>query len=248
MKLLLSTLVVLFSFSSLPSLNAAEKYDGIIFLITGGPFNAWNPERVQLAWEKAGQEIAQTHADKNLFVQKIHQSHKDEICKAIIDMKNESPKALVILMGHSYGGHSSVEISRCLEQKKIKVDLLVTSDTVTKYVVELNSAHDVPANVVNNFHYYEDGDPFLYGTSHNYQSKPGCQIRNFLQTLGYVPFKAHMDAISNLIDYKILQTLADGALKGLNPDELDQYIKPINAAYFAKFPPKEIPGTPYLFR
>jgi pimeloyl-ACP methyl ester carboxylesterase len=136
---------------------------GVIVVLSGGGFDAMNPEEVR---QRMDQYISDVNADP--FVQAntggngltfkllpnqrkphLHQAKWRQICAAL-NLLAASP---LILVGHSNGGAAAVDLARCLQSQGKSVDLLFTADSVLT-LDDIGDINKIPANVKLNFNPY----------------------------------------------------------------------------------------------
>lgn len=84
----------------------------------------------------------------------------DQVADTIADRYKNGPVEPVVLVGHSYGADNVVRIAQRLNEKNVRIDLLITLDPVTP--------PKVPANVVQTIDLYQsngamDALPWLRG-------------------------------------------------------------------------------------
>jgi pimeloyl-ACP methyl ester carboxylesterase len=75
-----------------------------------------------------------------------------EVADTIAEKYKTSSVEPVVLVGHSYGADNIIELARRLNDKKVKVDLIITLDPVTP--------PKVPANVVKVVNLYQSNGPW----------------------------------------------------------------------------------------
>jgi hypothetical protein len=148
---------------ALPAAGTGDLSKGAIVVLSGGFFDAMNPQDVR---DRMDDYIAAVNADP--FVQAhsggkglkfellkdqvdphIHQADWRKVVKALKTLK-PSP---LILVGHSNGGAAAVSIARSLVSVGIAVDLLSTHDSV-QTIDDLGDPNQVPANVRLNLNPY----------------------------------------------------------------------------------------------
>jgi hypothetical protein len=129
---------------------------GAIVVMSGGGFDGGNPAEVR---ERMEDYIASVNSDSHIQIcsngkglqtkllpgqdnLRNHQSEWPQLCKAISAIH---PSPLVIA-GHSNGGAAAVSLARCLQESKVKVDLLITADSVGT-ANDMGSVTEVPSNV-----------------------------------------------------------------------------------------------------
>ncbi|HXH29214.1 MAG TPA: thioesterase domain-containing protein [Bacteriovoracaceae bacterium] len=123
---------------------------------------------------------------------------KDEIIKEI---KKVHPDYPVILMGHSLGGDTAVEVAQeldSLEQKFRTVDLLITMDAV-------GFGHDIiPQNVKKHLNVFGENSGLLNDGPHVARREEKTQVRNILSPL------AHTDLDDNSeIQFEIVNLIQE---------------------------------------
>lgn len=123
-------------------------------------------------------------------------NQKDEMMEEIKKIHPEFP---VILVGHSLGGDTAVEIAEeldSLDHKFRKVDLLVTIDAV-------GFQHDViPQNVKNHLNFFGENDMFLNDGPHVARDHEKTQVINVLSAADHTELDDQKD-----IQYKITDTI-----------------------------------------
>lgn len=143
--------------------NAGDLSKGVIVVLSGGFFDAMNPQEVR---DRMDEYIADVNADphvqahtggkglkfkllRNQVDPHIHQAEWRKVARALETLK-PSP---LILVGHSHGGSAAVSIARSLQGRGTAVDLLSTHDSV-QTLDDLGDPNKVPANVRLNFNPY----------------------------------------------------------------------------------------------
>ena len=125
-------------FMALSDANASTA-KAIIYFITGAPVDI-QPTQVTNATKTLDLFIHATYPNATFTVE--HNSKWKDICQTITtaQLKSETTQK-VILIGHSYGAQAGITVSDCLANSKLRVDRLVTLDTIHKLF-------DVPADVI----------------------------------------------------------------------------------------------------
>jgi len=136
---------------------------GVIVVLSGGAFDAMNPEGVRNRMDKY---IADVNADP--FVQAntggkglkfkllpnqtsghLHQAKWRKICEAL-GLLDATP---LVLVGHSNGGAAVMNLARCLQSQGKSIDLTVTADSVLT-LDNIGNVNQVPPNVRLNLNFY----------------------------------------------------------------------------------------------
>lgn len=130
---------------------------------------------------------------------------KEDILHKIKQLPRHNP---LILVGHSFGADTAVELSHeldSLENKFRPIDLLVTLDLVGL------PNEDIPKNVQKNINYIGDNLLFFNGSAHLAQDEEATQIINKKWPISHAKMDEHKD-----IQRKILQNIDDiiGNIKG----------------------------------
>lgn len=104
---------------------------------------------------------------------------KEEVIEEIKNTHRDYP---VILVGHSFGGDTAIEIADeldSLQEGFRKVDLLVTLDAV-------GFSHDIiPQNVKRHLNVFGESDAFLNGGPHVARREEKTSVRNILSALDH---------------------------------------------------------------
>ncbi len=164
--LIFSSAIVI-ALSTLSTAKAAgctsDLSKGTVVVLSGGAFDGINPQEVLQQMEIFIQSLNQSTLVKQCSNNKglrtrllpgqttfrNHQSEWSKLC-AEIAKQNFSP---IVIAGHSNGGASSLNLARCLEEKNIQVDLLITADSVANGG-DNGDAYEVPSNVQYNINTY----------------------------------------------------------------------------------------------
>lgn len=143
--------------------SAGDLSKGVIVVLSGGFFDAMNPEDVR---DRMDEYISGVNADPYVQAQTNGKGLKFKLLKDQLDphihqaqwrklvraLQTLAPSPL-ILVGHSNGGAAAVSIARALEASGTTVDLLCTHDTV-QTIDDLGDPNEVPANVRLNLNPY----------------------------------------------------------------------------------------------
>lgn len=126
----------------------------------------------------------------------------DQQASIINEIEKRNDDQPIILVGHSFGGDSAVEIANelnTLEHGFRKVDLLVTIDSV-------GANNDIiPTNVKKNMNYFSE-DLFLSDEPNVARNAKKTDVQNYLRNEGHTEIDDHtevqsdiLEAISNLV-------------------------------------------------
>lgn len=120
----------------------------------------------------------------------------DQQGKMIDEIGKRNKDQPVILVGHSFGGDSAVEVANelnTLEHGFRKVDLLVTIDSV-------GANNDIiPTNVKKNLNYFSE-DIFLSDEPNVARNAKKTDVQNFLQTEGHTEIDDQTEVQSDILD------------------------------------------------
>ena len=213
-----------------------EDADAGIYFLTGGIWDWMNPPAVHRAFESAIGQVRQRNPESRLILAKFHQRKHKQLCRSITTTKQRNPHMKIVIVGHSYGGVEALGLSRCLQKQEIMVDLVITVDTVAKWIVRRNKARLVPENVRANFHYYTRGDFSFFFTSvgnNRPVSEEATLVRNFRISTRPIPFFAHMSTATKLLSSGVPQSLIQGVLDGKSPAELEMDHREVHNTLFA---------------
>lgn len=137
------------------------------------------------------------------FKDAIHFTWKDK--DAIIDkIKKHAENQKVVLVGHSFGADSAVEIAEELNSLKHgfrNVDLMVTLDAVGF------NHHVIPVNVKKNLNFFAEGRlPLLHGTAHVARNPDFTNVHNELRNETHMEIDDSRDLQFEIFD-EIKKTL-----------------------------------------
>lgn len=137
------------------------------------------------------------------FKDAIHFTWKDK--DAIIDkIKKHAENQKVVLVGHSFGADSAVEIAEELNTLKHgfrNVDLMVTLDAVGF------NHHVIPVNVKKNLNFFAEGRlPLLHGTAHVARNPDFTNVHNELRNETHMEIDDSRDLQFEIFD-EIKKTL-----------------------------------------
>lgn len=120
---------------------------------------------------------------------------KDEILKEIIRTHKDSP---VILVGHSLGGDTAIEIANELDTLKHKfrnIDLLVTMDAV-------GLGNDIiPQNVKKHLNVFGENDLFLNDGPHVARRHEKTSVKNILSALDHTEIDDDKEVQYEIVDF-----------------------------------------------
>lgn len=110
------------------------------------------------------QSVAQLYPQLTLKGAVVNWTNYQSACAEIVQDRS---RGKVILIGHSYGAHAAVSAALCLKNRgNVRVDLLITLDTITNPGTEGNG-RNIPSNVVINYNFFQRGDLLLRGIYDN---------------------------------------------------------------------------------
>lgn len=146
-----------------PAPAARDLSQGVIVVLSGGGFDAMNPQEVR---DRMDQYITEVNADP--FVQAntggsgltfrllpnqsrkhLHQAKWRQICAAL-NLRAASP---LIIVGHSNGGAAALDLARCVQSQGKTVDLVFSCDSVLT-LDDNGDVNQVPPNVLLNVNTY----------------------------------------------------------------------------------------------
>lgn len=186
--------------------------NGVIVVLSGGPFDFMNPRKVR---DRMDQVITDVNNDPYVLantggqgltfkffpgqLNHIHQSQWPELCK-LEELRKASP---LILIGHSNGGAAVIDLARCLGPDTV-VDFAFTADSVFT-LIDNGDPNKVPANVALNLNpfviptIYWGELPFFFGQRNERESNGSL---DGIMNIG-LPFEepgaiAHRDAFYDL--------------------------------------------------
>jgi hypothetical protein len=218
--------------------QAANK--ALVYFVTGGPFEKFNPRSVREAGQSylaVLKDYVRINYGEDMVGKELHQTKSKQICEEIIMEKTQvSPEAKVILVGHSYGSSGSFDIARCLEKEKIQVDLLISVDTVARSFK--TNFTTVPENVVINYNYYQHTDSFpLQGIGNNKRKDKSLRgIRNFNLKYAGDAIGDHMNIITEIFTTRVAFNLSYAVIDGLPLEQVDQLVQTAHKLLFQKRP------------
>ena len=137
--------------------------DGVIIVLSGGPFDAMNPREVLDSMERliddvnsdpwvrertggVGLRFKLLHGQVNGH---LHQSKWRSIRTALQDLKARP----LVIVGHSNGGAAAVDLAKTLAAEGRIVDLLITADSVAT-LDDVGDINRIPSNVRFNLNSY----------------------------------------------------------------------------------------------
>ncbi len=143
--------------------SAPDLRDGVVIVLSGGPFDAMNPPEVLDHMERL---ISDLNADpwvqertagvglryKLLPDQVSRHLHQAQWRLLRDKLKTLTPKPLIIV-GHSNGGAAAVDLAKMLADDDRTVDLLITADSVAT-VDDVGDINEIPPNVCLNLNSY----------------------------------------------------------------------------------------------
>ncbi len=135
-------------------------------------------------------------------------SSVNEVCRNIA---RDSARGKVILVGHSFGSHAAVGAALCLARSNVRVDLLVTLDTIPNPESE-GDGKTIPSNVVFNYNFFQKNDPALRGLDDN--TRPDGRSRQgiYNRELSYWSLSPHSaldNRALNLVNWLVSATVED---------------------------------------
>lgn len=149
--------------------GARDLRNGVIIVLSGGPFDWTNPQEVRDRMDTLNSEVnadpfvsANTGGNGLTFMllpdqetHHIHQARWKDICS--------NPKVTaaspLILIGHSNGGAAVIDLARWLNEQGTPVDFVFTADSV--FTLEDNgNCYQVPPNVKLNLNTHTIPTPF----------------------------------------------------------------------------------------
>jgi hypothetical protein len=141
----------------------------------------------------------------------------DEQEKIVEEIKKHAPDQPVVLVGHSFGGDSAVEVANELNSAKHgfrNVDLLVSIDAVGRH-------HTIiPMNVKRNLNFFGEGVvPFLHGDPSVARNTDYTEVVNELRS----ELHSRMEDAPE-VQYKIFETINDTIHEKKQSHELEQLI------------------------
>jgi hypothetical protein len=182
--------------------TSGKNQKAIIYFITGAPFDV-QPGQIKDTTKILADFIKTNLSESAYTIQ--HNSKWKEICSNITKLKTANPESEIILLGHSYGAQAGITVSDCLSKKGIKVNRLVTLDTIHK-TFDLPS-DVIPANVDINNNFYQTSEPFLRGEKNEHradQSEVGITNTEVKVENGNSP---HFDMVKELATRGVLQAI-----------------------------------------
>lgn len=142
----------------------------------------------------------------------------DEQDKIIEEIKKHSPDQPVILVGHSFGGDSAVEIANTLNSVKNgfrSIDLLVSIDSVGM------NHNIIPMNVKRNLNFFGEGVvPFLHGDPNVARNTDYTDVINELRS----ELHSKMDD-SEEVQFKIFKSINEVLSETNHPDLFEEIQK-----------------------
>ncbi len=142
----------------------------------------------------------------------------DEQDKIIEEIKKHSPEQPVIMVGHSFGGDSAVEIANTLNSVKNgfrSIDLLVSIDSVGM------NHNIIPMNVKRNLNFFGEGVvPFLHGDPNVARNTGYTDVLNELRS----ELHSKMDD-SEEVQFKIFESINDVLSESNHPDLFEEIQK-----------------------
>jgi hypothetical protein len=141
----------------------------------------------------------------------------DEQGKIVEEIKKHAPDQPVVLVGHSFGGDSAVEVANELNSAKHgfrNIDLLVSIDAVGRH-------HTIiPMNVKRNLNFFGEGVvPFLHGDPSVARNTDYTEVVNELRS----ELHSRMEDTPE-VQYKIFETINDTIHEKKQSHELEQLI------------------------
>ncbi len=210
MKGLLYFLIIVLSLCATSICVAQEnpKYHGIVFFITGAPFPSDHP-MIKPALDNIKQFMQAKHPEA--FFQIIHNSKWKKIMQEIRDLRKENGEdQQVIIMGHSYGAQAAVNIARKFVKENVKINVIMTFDTIRKFFDK--DPELISDNVDVNFNFFETKDLLLRGHRHNHRFDGST--RGISNTKVPGPFKhwPHHEMVMKLTDAGVIYGILESAL------------------------------------
>lgn len=142
----------------------------------------------------------------------------DEQDKIIEEIKKHAPDQPVVLVGHSFGGDTAVEIANALNNVKNgfrAIDLLVSIDSVGM------NHNIIPMNVKRNLNFFgEGGVPFIHGEPNVARNVDYTDVLNELRPEGH----SEMDD-SQEVQFKIFESINEVLAENNHPDLFEEMQK-----------------------
>jgi pimeloyl-ACP methyl ester carboxylesterase len=159
--------------------------------------------------------------DSPIIARELHQTRWKDICSEIVNEKNgRSPEAKVVIVGHSYGSSGSMDIAKCLGKYNVKVDLLISIDTVARSPGNFTR---VPENVLLNYNYFQKTDGLLQGMGNNKRADKSLRgIHNFRLYYDGETVADHMHIVADLLKNRVAFLLTYGVIDGLDDKSLEK--------------------------
>jgi len=134
-------------------INRRDPMGTVVLYYTGGPF----PAASDPLSDKIKAEVLKVFPVEDVIVWKNDSTGAG--LNKLLDSLKKNPCQRVIIAGYSYGGQAAVDASRRLDSMHIKVDALLTVDSVDK---PFQDAYKIPSNVTFNENWYQKQD-ILHG-------------------------------------------------------------------------------------
>ncbi len=134
-------------------INGRDPTGKVVLYYTGGPFPAAS-DRLS---DTIKAEVLKVFPKEDVIVWKNDSTGAG--LNKLLDSLKKNPCQRVVIAGYSYGGQAAVDASRRLDSMHIKVDALLTVDSVDK---PFQDAYKIPGNVAFNENWFQKQD-ILHG-------------------------------------------------------------------------------------
>ncbi len=148
--------------------NLPESQKAIVAFVTGGPIDVFSHKTAQKIFSKS-KKIGDSLGISVVAKQVWFKNWRD-LCDSIARREMVSH---IILVGHSWGSAGAVQVASCLSSKNVKVDLVVTIDTIANAAIP--NANVISNNVVANYNFYQTQDLVLRGEQKNQREDGSTQ-------------------------------------------------------------------------
>ncbi len=154
--------------------------------------------------------------DQDIVFKSAHNTSWKDICEEIRQRPPATSGDKIILVGHSYGASSAVEIAKCVGPD-IKIDLIVTIDSVKKF--SFKNSNLIPENVEKNINIYQTQDLLLTGERNNHRSDGLYKkIENIEMKVSMPTLTPHNMILQELANRKSMSKILNSELKSRSVD------------------------------
>lgn len=199
---------------ALPPSAAAE---GVVYLITGGGSGLQAPS-VLMASSRLHEHVRSRYPGAE--IKTVHNSHRDQIAREILERQRAGDNRPVTLIGHSWGAEAAVDIANAIEPRGGRIASMVTVDHRRGLVTR--SAEVIPDNVARVENYYEQQFPLVLPGTPNMVRRDGSHRGIHNEKVGVLSAMPHVALLGKLA--------SDGKLQGA----VDRTMASGNATAFAQ--------------